>query len=192
MVIPKHQRELSVSSRRVPLGSVMIPETFTAHLFGFDDNGPNIDITWQVVAGSPVCREVRITAVDTDHEVKVSGLAGVRIEDLLEQTTRDLLWTGDFGDGPQWPSGDEQRAAVRQVRQARAGRKVKLTDELLREVAEVYRANLEHEPTQAVGEHFDKQPRTARLYVQRARERTDPQTGKTFLGKAIQGKAGEQ
>ena len=117
----------------------------------------------------------------------MTGLAGVRIADLLEQAVADLLWTGDLRHGAEseWPSGAAQRQAVREVREVRAGRKVKVTDELLREVAEVYRANVENYPTQAVANHFDRQPRTARLYVQRARDAG-------FLGPAIQGKAGEQ
>ncbi len=70
-------------------------------------------------------------------------------------------------------------------RAAREGRKRKITDELLREVAEVYRDNLERNPTQAVADRFDKSHRTAALYVQHARD-------KGFLGAAIKGKAGEQ
>lgn len=60
-----------------------------------------------------------------------------------------------------------------------------ITDELLREVADVYRANVDDRPTIAVAEHFGRQHRTAALYVKKARERG-------FLGAAAVGKAGEQ
>ena len=71
------------------------------------------------------------------------------------------------------------------MRRARAGRKVKVTDDLLREVAEVYRANVSGKPTEAVANHFDRSHRTATLYIKRARDNG-------FLGAAIKGKAGER
>lgn len=182
--------EISVSRNRVPMGHSLVPEKFGCHLVDSPDKSPEVSIVWQVVDGSPVCREVCVRAVDTDHEVQRSGLAGVRIEDLLEDTIRMLLWTSDLRDtanpdDPVWPSGVAERLAVREVRQARATRKVKITDELLREVAKTYRENVENNPTQAVATRFAKEPRTARLYVKRARE-------KGFLGAAIKGRAGEQ
>jgi hypothetical protein len=75
--------------------------------------------------------------------------------------------------------------AARAARDARAARRVKITDALLREVATVYRANVNDKPTEAVAEHFGRQHRTATHYIKRARERG-------FLGSAIKGKAGEQ
>ncbi|MGH3475325.1 MAG: hypothetical protein ACRDQD_00645 [Nocardioidaceae bacterium] len=70
-------------------------------------------------------------------------------------------------------------------RQARAARKVEITDDLLREVAGIYRANVTDRPTEAVAEHFDKAHRTAARYIELAREAG-------FLGAATRGKAGEQ
>lgn len=76
----------------------------------------------------------------------------------------------------------ESSAAVRGLR---SRRKRKVDDDLLREVAEVYRANVDRGPTQAVAERFDKATSTAALYVSLARQHG-------FLGAAINGKAGEQ
>lgn len=59
-----------------------------------------------------------------------------------------------------------------------------ITDELLREVADVYRREINHAPTVAVGKHLGVAMRTARLYVRRARDAG-------HLGEAIWGKAGE-
>jgi len=59
-----------------------------------------------------------------------------------------------------------------------------VTDDFLRKVAEVYRANVENGPTKAVEEQFKVSHRTAGDYVRRARERG-------FLGRATRGKAGE-
>ena len=82
-------------------------------------------------------------------------------------------------------SGAHFRRDTLAARDARASRKVKITDALLREVASVYRANVNDRPTEAVAEHFGRQHRTATQYIKRARERG-------FLGPAIKGKAGEQ
>jgi hypothetical protein len=68
---------------------------------------------------------------------------------------------GEIETAPFWFDFDRGRDAVAQTGAARAGRKVKITDALLREVADVYRANVSDKPTEAVAEHFDKC--TARL-----------------------------
>lgn len=183
---------ITSESERVPLkgSEFLVPKVFGCRLYDFDDGAPEVEILWSVVDGVPLCREVRVTAVDTDHEIKRSGVAGVGLDDLLDQTMKALVWNADARriddpGGRDFPDDVSQRSAARAAHQARASRKVKITDELLREVAEVYRANVEHEPTQAVAEHFDKAHRTAALYIKRAREAG-------HLGAAIKGKAGEQ
>ncbi|MFI9505618.1 hypothetical protein [Nocardia sp. NPDC052566] len=55
-------------------------------------------------------------------------------------------------------------------RRASAGKR-RVTDELLRRVAEVYRENIDHAPTAAVGRIFGVKTRMASTYVQKARER---------------------
>ncbi|EGD44663.1 hypothetical protein NBCG_01083 [Nocardioidaceae bacterium Broad-1] len=183
---------ITSKSERVPLkgSEYLVPKVFGCRLYDFDDGAPEVEILWSVVDGVPLCREVRVTAVDTDHEIKRSGVAGVGLDDLLDKTMKALVWNADARriDDPQgrdFPDGSSQRSAIRAAHQARASRKVKITDELLREVAEIYRANVEHEPTQAVADHFDKAHRTAALYIKRAREAG-------YLGAALKGKAGEQ
>lgn len=59
-----------------------------------------------------------------------------------------------------------------------------ITDDLLREVAAVYRREIDHAPTVAVGRHLGVAMRTARLYVRRARDAG-------HLGESLWGKAGE-
>lgn len=55
---------------------------------------------------------------------------------------------------------------------ARGDRKRRrITDELLREVARIYRENFKFAPTVAVAQTFDVKPRMAHEYVRRARER---------------------
>jgi hypothetical protein len=143
--------------------------------------------------GVPTVREVRISTVGAGRPVRSRDIRSVRIDSLLE--TGLGLAVMQVGAPPRaggesvTPSTREESArAVKVLR----GRKRKLDDGTLREVAQVYRANLSRGPTLAVGERFGKRPSTAALYVKLARDRVDPDTGKTFLGAAINGKAGEQ
>jgi hypothetical protein len=184
--------KVTASDELAAVGQMQMPERFTLHLFEDDAGGPNIDLTWQIRNGAPECVDVHITRTEGGHEIRVSGLAGVRIEDCLEVAVYWLMSARvDGGSEPElpdkthWFDFGRAREAVSETRTARAARKVKITDGFLREVAEVYRANLADRPTEAVAEHFDKQHRTAALYVKRARERG-------FLGAAIKGKAGER
>lgn len=165
----------------------MLPKTFAAHLSEDEAGGPDVDFVFEVRSGSVECRDVHVRATEAGHEVRVTGLAGLRVQDVLEETVKALLFVEPKPDGSgnylfpltAWNGFQDP------VKHVRTARKVKVTDALLREVADVYRANVNRQPTAAVAEHFDKAHRTAGLYVKRARDRG-------FLGAAIKGKAGER
>ncbi len=186
----------AVGASLAQVGRVKIPKRFSVHLTDHEDGSPDVELVYEVRNGVPECRQVHVKATNTGHEVRCSGLVGIRVEDVLEEALKTLL--GIAIEGPEgiftslvrYDHGTgtitrDDREAIRQVRGARSGRKIKITDDLLRDVAKVYRANVEHEPTAAVAEHFDKAHRTAALYVHRAREAG-------HLGAAIKGKAGEK
>jgi hypothetical protein len=183
--------DITTSDQLEPVGeSLRMPSRFTLHLRRAADGGPDVDVTWQIRQGAPECVEVRIAATEDGHEIRVSGLAGLRINDCLDFTVKALMSerrrkSGGVG-RPAWFSFSAgSREAIEQTRTARAARKTKITDELLQEVADIYRANVNDKPTEAVAEHFDRPHRTAALYVRRARDRG-------FLGAAIKGRAGEK
>lgn len=176
------------------VGSIKMPRKFSLQVTDDEGSGePDVELFFEVREGVPECRAVHITATDAGHEVRVSGLAGIRVEDLLERAVQSLAMYKALADGSTGylplnlaMGTDEHRAVpVSTIRTARAARKVTITDELLREVADVYRGHIGDKPTVAVARRFDKEPRTARVYIKRARERG-------FLGAALKGKAGEQ
>jgi len=182
----------------VQVGQVTMPSWFEARLVEQDNGEPDVSLVFEVRAGVPGCREVHIIARDDGHEVRVSGLAGIRVRAVLEQAVK-LLVLGEptVADGRvHWPrafpTDPEQHVAVESVRTARAARKVKMTDDLLRDVADIYRNYILDNPTANIAELYAKSHRTAGLYVKAARERIDPDTGKPFLGPALRGRAGEQ
>ncbi len=60
--------------------------------------------------------------------------------------------------------------AAKVVQRARSASRQVITEETIREVARVYRANATRRPTQAVAKAFGVQHRTASKYVRRARD----------------------
>jgi len=177
--------------RRVRVGDVLIPRRFTVRIYEDEHGSPDVEHIYEVRKGVPECREVHILATEDGHEVRVSGLAGIRVQDVLELAIREMAL------GPVTRldlrhfrisaiSGPEQRSnAVRQVNKSRSALKIKVTDAMLRRVAEVYRADVNGRPTEAVAEAFDTTHRTAGRYIQRAR-------AAGHLGAAIKGRAGER
>ncbi len=146
--------------------------------------------------GVPDCREVRISTVGAGRSVRSRDLRAVRLDSLIEVGYGMAVWQrtqpselarkhGVPIDAPDWVTGSTRAESAAAVRGLRSRRKRKVDDDLLREVASVYRANVHRGPTQAVGERFDKAPSTAALYVNLARKRG-------FLGEALNGRAGEQ
>jgi hypothetical protein len=166
------QFDVETSGKLVPVGAVEMPATFIALFTGDDGGGPDVALRFEVRNGAPECREVRVTATADGREVRHSGIVGLRIEDILEKALQQmLLGSGDVG-----PSGLHRwldhlpPTAVSESRQARSARRVTITDALLREVAEVYRAAASAgKPTSVVADHFGVAHRTAALYVQKAR-----------------------
>jgi hypothetical protein len=153
---------------------------------------PYVEIHNAVINGVPQTRAVVISAIKGKREVRAADLRRIPIEDVLEATAVQI---GEQVTAS--PNGTEQRVrrplldpwrrgGVAAVRGARRQLRRKITDDLLRQVAAIYRANVEGgKPVAAVAADLDVEPRTARLYVRRARDRG-------FLGESIPGKAGER
>lgn len=80
---------------------------------------------------------------------------------------------------------EDAHETIRQLRLVRWEARRRVTDDVLREVARIYRENVNRKPTSAVARHTERSHRTAALYVKQAREAG-------FLGPAILRKAGEQ
>ncbi len=139
-----------------------------------DDEGvrPTAWVRVETIDGTPQVREVRLSSVTGGDEVRAADLRALRLDDLLELATgaAGLVVTLDVGEVVTAEGPGDERTTVRQVREARRRARRKVTDELLREVAEVYGDNSEGAPVQAVSEHFDVALRTATWYVRQARD----------------------
>ena len=171
--------------------------------------GPEFRLSIEMRNGVPEVREVTVLSVGTGRAIRPIDLR-VKLDQLVEDAISEAALlasvptAGDWRDTPlgrrelaadpnvfddmvHLPGDDaERRATAKLVQQAaRRPRRKKVDDELLLKVAEVYRANVDDRPTQAVREHFQVKPSTASWYVRQARDAG-------HLGPAAIGKAGEQ
>jgi hypothetical protein len=159
------------------------PESFTvAHRPAADDDEPAWTARFQVVDGVAQCRELVVSAPADGREIRSRDLRRLRLEALAEDAlarVADRRVTGEDG----------RLEVVRDLPRRGGGRRPgrpRITDELLAEVAEVYRTNVDRNPTAAVARHFGlASDRTARLYVKRARTAG-------HLGDAVPGRPGER
>jgi len=154
-----------------------------------DDRRPEVTLGFEIRDGVPECTRVELRATAKGREVRSSDLRAVRVEDALETaiSVAPHEYNVDADGRPSIspvPGNKEQaRTTVKWARAARKEARRRVTDDMLREVARVYREN-PYSPTSAVADTFDRAHRTAALYVHQARERG-------FLGPTSQGKAGE-
>jgi hypothetical protein len=137
--------------------------------------------------GVPRCRAVRVTSGEAGRDVQASDLRGLPLEDVIVAAVK---YTGTTATGTAlggWGGLDEMRQRVQATtaaaKQARRGVRRRVTPELLRRVAEVYRANPDA-PTKAVAEVFGVAHRTGTLYVRQARDAdllppVEPKRGKS-------------
>ncbi|MDQ3476863.1 MAG: hypothetical protein M3492_11175 [Actinomycetota bacterium] len=181
-----------LESPSVPMGGkFLMPAKFTV-VYEDSAGEPGYEMDFEVRNGAPECRAVRISSSADGSEVQRKHLRMLSIDDHLEYAVSAVgmvIRTIDPVSGEITADNARDDAEVdkliRQGRLARAESHRSLTDDMLREVAEIYRANVDTKPIEAVAAHFDKQHRTAQLYVKRARDAG-------FLGAALKGKAGER
>jgi len=176
------------SPQFVPLadGKIMLPDRFVTTGYA-SDSDPVVRLWFEVVAGVPQCRRLEITAPEGGREIQPSDVHSIHVVDVLELIYSRTGIPVENGSGLEqsWSGTPGGEGVLRVVRSARKGRPRKITPELLAAVAETYREHIDAgTPSAAVARRFDVAPRTARLYVQRAREAG-------LLGGSIPGRAGE-
>jgi hypothetical protein len=149
--------------------------------------GPDMHVRAEIRGGSPEVVELGWKVRPGEREIRQKDLRGIDITKLAIDLYADCFQErhpfpkGPDGEFPTDEQLDEWAAKVRKSRQAarnfvdrqrRPREHRAINDDLLRSVAEVYRANVnKRAPTQAVAKHFGVGNRMASTYVQKARER---------------------
>ncbi|GAB4582182.1 hypothetical protein [Nocardia sp. IFM 10818] len=144
----------------------LLPDWFEIEKAGYD--GPDTFARIEIRDGAPQLTDLRLRSGRRQRDVKPKDLRAIDIQYFYDVYAAlviraDLQVEGD-------PVA-EHRGAVKVVeRQRRAPGHREITPEVLAQVAQIYRDNIERAPTAAVGRAFGLKPRMASTYVQKARE----------------------
>jgi hypothetical protein len=170
----------------------MLPAAVTLH-YERGHGIPDLTLQIEVRDGVPQCRQATLQSTEDGREVLASDLRGVKLEEFIEAAA---VRVGMDLTEQRQPDGvvtviepitteKELRGTLAQIRAVRHEAKRRVTPELLQQVADVYRDNVDNNPTDAVAQFTGRAHRTATLYIHQAR-------AAGYLGAAIVGKAGEQ
>lgn len=153
-----------------------LPRKFVACFPDSDPTGPDLHLRFEMRAGIPQCREVFLQAHPEGREIRAADIKWAAdlekcITIACQMVAPHISALPVLGnEGLEYPNVPAGHVEVQTgVSRARRNTRRQLSDDRLPEVAEVYRAN-PGRPAKAVAEHFGFKPRTAALYVKRARD----------------------
>lgn len=152
----------------VELGSsgVYVPSVIFVD-FSKDSKAPIRRLKIEIVGGVPACRELRLAARPNGRGLRPSDLEAIDLPSWIEDILAECTWrVGDAGNWVPMHGSERGRKTVAQAQ--RRGRR-KITPELLREVADVYRTHFDDKPIEAVRDALNVEYRTAARYVQLCR-----------------------
>ena len=169
------------------MGEARYPTRFTAR-FEYPENH-TIELGLDIEDEAPVCDVIRLQRHPERPSLNGSELRRLPLRDMITfavaQAAHTRRASSSEGTSVWGPATEHQMAAIGPDISRRA-RRNSVTDDLLRDVARVYQANVEHQPREAVRETFTVSAASASRYIKLARQRG-------FLGPAPRaGKAGER
>jgi hypothetical protein len=151
---------------------------------------PDMHVTVELRDGSPVLTGLSWTSGAGQNEIRQKHLRQTDVAKLVTDLVVSTMKRQDDSALPPLPTDEAHDVMVKMLRERKqlakqaevaARRFVErqrlprerrvMTDEFLRNVAEVYRANIDAAPTKAVGATFGVQPRMASKYVDKARQK---------------------
>lgn len=170
-VVEEDDYRLIVSGEYMVIGDRYLPTWLEFESDGHDE--PNQYVRIEIRNEVPQVVELGWRSRDSQREVRQKD-----IRDYQVATAIDVLYgmvVIEIRDGKPvlnlGAEGSEQDRAIRKfLNESLKGRRT-LTSELARQVAEVYRANIDQAPTAAVAKTFGVKLRQASSYVQDARQR---------------------
>ena len=163
-----HLVDWRCSQDNVVVNGVEVPSWVQERRHGV--SGPDLVVKVAVRDGAPEVTDLRFLSGEGQSEVRQKHLRAIDVDRLATDLYGVLV--AEFG---QNPSRDHEARAMRVaekfIERQRLPRDYRvLTDDVLRKVAEVYRANINYAPTKAVAKHFGLKDRMASTYVDRARK----------------------
>ncbi|MGI9084434.1 MAG: hypothetical protein ACR2FE_03990 [Aeromicrobium sp.] len=175
---------------RTRIGDRLVPDKIKVTFPSTADRWPAVYMTIEVRKGVPHCTELRIEAHPEGREVRSGDLKSATIEQWVDNIVAEAAVTAvDLPSGDtSWTmtinkSDEDFEADKKVIKYVRRGTRRTVTDEMLAEVARIYRENVEGRPLEAIMAAFGVEHRTAARYVQRARKAEPPLLPKTTPGK---------
>lgn len=151
-----------------------MPEWVELEAYGFDE--PDVCLRIELRDGIPRLVDLRFRAGPNSREVMAKDVRDQDLSGFVEVFYGGLVIRVDRGDGKTVVRQfiDPETQFSRQIhdflRQRRSGKR-RITGDFLARVAEVYRNNIDHAPTEAVSRTFGVKHRQATDYVKQARDR---------------------
>jgi hypothetical protein len=149
------------------LGEYVVPNTFYLRLPSSPAE-PSLQLTFAIRDGASVCVAATLEAKPQGRELLPKDFNSVRrdLTTMSEQAFSCVVRASE----QQFPGLVDDAQARRAYQSGRARSRRKVTDELLREVAALYRDNIGSGPWQAITERFKVSRATAGRYVMLARQ----------------------
>lgn len=151
-----------------------MPEWVELEVFGFDE--PDAFLRIELREAVPRLVELRFRAGPDSREVLPKDLREHDLSGFIDTFYGGLVIRVDRGSDKTVvgysldPETDFSRQVQNFLQQRRSGKR-RITGDFLSRVAQVYRANIDHAPTDAVAKTFGVKHRQATDYVKQARDR---------------------
>ena len=152
----------------VTVGDHLMPSFVEVVFFNFDE--PDSWVRIELRDNIPRIVEVGWRSAPTAREIKSKDVRALDFTDLIAVFYTAAVRDGRGADRSPDQDADFERV-VRGILEERRTGKRRITGEFLQQVAAVYRANIDHAPTEAVARTFGVKHRQAGGYVKEARKR---------------------
>lgn len=176
-------RKFRVAARHLVVGNRFFP--FWVEVESTGTHAPDVFARIELDDSRvPRVTELRWTMRDHQREVRQADLRDMQVSTLVNEVYASFVRDADppVGKADELDQLQRQLAVKHALEALRSPGKRRVTGDFLREVADVYRANIDHAPTQAVARTYGVKLRQAGDYVKKARDRG-------FLPETKQGRA---
>ena len=151
-------------------GGLQVPKRVRYEFTG-ERGQPDARLAFGLRDGRPECVEVQVMARPRGRGLRTADLRQVQLDELSTWAFEQFAMMRDDERGELLFNADSIAAAGKPLFAARTANRRSVPLEELQEVAQIYRVNLEGNPTQAVAEVGRYSQRTAIRRIQMARER---------------------